>query len=280
MLEVNKSNKYINVFDSIYEYYKYITTKQHKPGRAESSDECDADFSGTNNLKEAIDLMVYGDEDILKKTIEQQKKIGVEKLLGNTIKRKGYEKRVYGCVPNVPEYLIGNPINMINKELNRISHKILNIFLDLNCTGGKSKEEIARNGVLYLTVIDLLEKSGYRCNLYAGTSSVWRDNHFIVLTRVKTDREPLNIKKIGFTIAHPSMLRRIFFKWCEVNDAQFDSTGGNGYGSVLSRTKVNEDLKNELKQEFILWDFQSIEGDCSIERILDNLKKEGITINE
>ena len=127
-------------------------------------------------------------------------------------------------------------------------------------------------------MIDLLEKVGYRCNLYAGVSNC-KDSgdRAYMLTKVKTDREPLNIKKICFTIANPSMLRRIDFKWLEVNDFEKDFTH-SGYGHYDEKEKIKTILKDNLKENFIVLNYVNDQGSPEPEKILKILKEQGISL--
>lgn len=279
MIEINRSGSpYITLYNDISELKKYITTKPHKSGRNKESDKNDEDWTGTKNFDEAINLLTYGDDKLFKKVLEKKKNLKIDNLLADIKNKMRYENKPYGYIPNVPAYLTGNPMNMINREENEISHKILNIFLDVSISGGTNKEVIITNGILYLSVIDLLEKAGYRCNLYSGTSSTtWGDGNFHMYARVKTDKEPLNIKKICFTIAHPSWLRRIYFRWAEVFDNPADITGG--YGRNLDKDKAIEDLKSVFKDNIILWNYHSGHTGKSVENILKELEEQGIKIS-
>lgn len=281
MLEINDGKHYINVFDNITEIASYVTTKQRKPGRDNSSEHTDdISFYGTTCFEKAIELLKYGDENLYSKIKEEKSKIDIDKILGNATKRQNYENRVYGCVPNVPAFLKGDPINMIHMEMNRPSHKIINIFLNIRVGGFTSAEHIIKMGAKYLSVIDLLEKKGYRCNLYSGTANEddFTDGNkwCYMLVRVKTDREPLNLKKICFTLANPSMQRRVKFRWMEVND--FDANFTSGYGGADEREHTKKILEEKLKDNFIVWTYENQDGNTNIEEILENLKKEGITI--
>ena len=279
MLEINneKDKRYFDIYDNIYEFSKFLTTKGRKSGRGNSSETGSYDFTGTHSFEEAMELMTYGDEEILKKVLKEQSDLKISKLLGNVTNRQNYENNVYGCVPNVPAFLQGNPMNMINVKINRPSHKIVNIVLNMTCSAGISKDKILKTGVKFLTIIDILEQKGYRCNLYAGVSSKDCDVHYHMLVRVKTDREPLNKKKICFTIANPSFLRRIFFRWCEVFDFKKNIT--YGYGSPVKTEKCVEDFKRNLKNDFIIWNYQDDDTiECDIETVLKRLKEHGIDI--
>lgn len=283
MLEIKEQEKYFTLYDSIYDFSEYLINKQRKPGREDASDKKGGDFCGTDSFEEAMDLMLYGDEEIYKKILKNKKKLNVDKILGNATRRAKYEQRNYGCIPNVPLYLTGSPINMINREINNISHKIINIMLDVTVPWHVDKDIILENGILYLTVIDLLEKAGYRCNLYAGCSTEFdADNknnlESYMLVRVKTDREPLNLKKICFTIANPSMLRRMHFRWAEVNDFQYDCTH-DGYGHFTSEKTIVKDLTNFMKDNIIVWSYKH-DDDKSLESIIKDLEKKGIKLSE
>jgi hypothetical protein len=281
MIEISNKKNYINLFDDITDLSSYLK-RPRKPGRCDESEDEGDGFSGTNTFEEAFDLLKYGDEELLKQVKKEQEKVNIEKLIGNAKKRQTYFNNRTGIVPNVPNYLLNIPNNMIDIHKNKISHKIINIYLDISVSGGNDKKEIIRIGTKYLSVIEILESLGYRCNLYAGVSSNdnWDDDnqsqHLYV--RIKTDREPLNIKKICFPIAHPSFLRRIYFRWAEVNDSVKDITH-HGYGGVKNAQEVKEMLKNEMKDDFIVLGYGDGTRTLSVKDIINNLKKEGININ-
>lgn len=275
MLEISDKEKYITLFDNITELTNYIS-RPRKAGRDNSSESASEIFSGTKSYEEAFDSLKYGDENLFNKIKKEIDKIKIDKFLGNVANRQKYENRFYGCVPNVPAYLIKNPVNMINPEKNVISHKIVNIFLNIGVSSCNDAKDIIRNGTIYLSVIDLLEKAGYRCNLYAGVSTE-DDEYFFMYVRVKTDREPLNIKKIAFPIASPSMLRRIYFKWAEVFDYDKNITGW-GYGRPADSSDSKKYLKQSIKEDFIFWDYHEGSSSKSVEKIIEELKNQGINI--
>ena len=280
MLEINKDKIYINVFNNISELSKYVTTMKRKEGRSNCSEERNYSFTGTHNFEEAVNLLKYGDEELFKKINSSNKKIDVNKLIGNIIKKNKEKQDIVGYQANVPKYLLGIPTNMINQEPKKTSQKILNIFLNIRVDSSTTSEQIIEIGTQYLIIIDLLEKAGYRCNLYSGCANQGNYNNYCyLLTRIKTDREPLNIKKIAFTIANPSMQRRIKFKWQEVNDCNYDFTDGYGHNDDKKHTK--EVLEKELKEKFIIWTYEDNRQTKNIEQLLESLKTEyGIDILE
>lgn len=278
MQEVHKNSCYINVFENITELSNYITKRKRKPGRSNDSENTgDFHFYGTNSFEESIELLKYGDEELYKKVLEEKNNIKIDKMLGNSRKRQTYENNVYGCVPNVPAYLKGNPVNMINNVKNVPSHKIINIFLNIRVSAFVDIEDVIKIGTKYLSIIDLLEKNGYRCNLYSGVANSGHSEYSYMLVKVKTDKEPLNLKKICFTIANASMQRRIKFKWMEVNDSREDMTN-HGYGRPDNESHTKDVLKQHLKEEFIIWTYERDNNSKTVEEIINNLKNYGINL--
>lgn len=281
MVEINENSHYLNLFDDISEVISYLS-KDTKSNRETKSEQNDFNFAKTHNYDEAKNLFMFGDEALYNRL--KSSKIGAEidRLIGSAINKTKYENRFYGCIPNVPAFLIGNPINMINNERNKIDNKIINIFLNITCSCYVSSYDIENMGIKYLKLIDFLEKKGYRCNLYAGNVAEGATHgeeikHFF-LTKIKTDREPLNIKKMAFPIAHPSMLRRMFFKWCEVNDVNEDKEiTHDGYGRPFSDNDyIKQILKKDIGKDFVIFSYQNY--DDSFDDIINKLEKQGIKI--
>ena len=278
MKEINDGKNYINVFSNINEFLKYLE-RPHKSGRDKSSQEKgDYSFYGTSSYEEAIKLIKNGDDELFEKIKEENAKIKINRDIGNRKNRLRYENGVYGFIPNVPNMMVGSPLTMINAKRDGVSKKIVNIFLNIRVSGFIDKDDIIRIGTKYLNVIDLLEKNGYRCNLYSGVANEKFDKHSCLMVRIKTDREPLNLKKICFAIANPSMQRRLKFKWMEVNDGP-DFTN-NGYGSIENEEYIRRLLEKELKEDMIIWNYEDRDLKAkSVEDITRDLKKYGIEIN-
>lgn len=282
MLEIKKSNLYLTMYDNLTEFSCYLDNRKTKPGRNNESSNDGESFSGTKSYEEAYNLFKYGDESLLSKIKREINKVDISKVIGNVNNKLKYEGRVYGVVPNVPIYLKGLPINMINPERTIPNNRIVNIILTVGVPWYITKEDIMETGAIYLNVLDLLEKRGYRVNLYVADTTESCGNNSISCIRVKTDREPLNLKKICFPIAHPSMLRRIFFRYDEVNDGNFDVTH-NGYGKAMQKKEVDKIIKNELKEDYIIWTFVDKEEDDrhtikDLKKIIKDLESQGINI--
>ena len=57
---------------------------------------------------------------------------------------------------------------------------------------------------------------------------------------VKRFRDNLDLKKLLFPLVHPSMIRRIFFKYVETNPELTNSRFANGYGYPYSEFSPNQ----------------------------------------
>ena len=283
MIKVKKHNELcLNAFSNISEFYNYLL-KTPRRNRAENSSEREGNrsWAGTNTLEEAYDLLLGGDESLYKKFIEQ-KDVVVEKMLGNVINKNKIKNDVVGFQPNVPNFLLGLPNDMINEIPAKISQKILNIVLTMSVSSGVGAETLQSIGMKYIQVIDLLEKSGYRVNLYIAHAGEYESEKDICLIRIKTDREPFNIKKCVFPIAHPSMFRRIMFRWMECCDVDKELTSW-GYGcSIENKEYIQKVVEESLKNNFIIWNFQNVNyREVGVSKILDELKeKYGSKIGE
>lgn len=276
MFYYKKSRTLVNSFSSISEFFNYINNTPRRNSANNHSESGDFDFTGTHSLEEAYNLLLSGDEKLFNK-FKSLDKISIEKILGNVINRPKIKNDLVGFQANVPQYLLGLPTNMINQEPKKTSQKVLNIIINITVSCGVSKDHIQKVGNLYIQVLDLLEKAGYRVNLYIIQAEESNNYYYYSLVRIKTDREPFNIKKCIFPIMHPSMHRRIFFKWEEVCDTENEITD-DGYGRPHTDSKkIKETLDKILKSNFIVWNFQRWQSgnkiDVEVESVLKELKK-------
>lgn len=275
MLKVKKENLCLNAYNNISELYNFLKKTPRREDANNSSEDDDNSFRGTQTLEEAYDLMLTGDEKLYK-DFKSLKDIEIDRLLGNTISRKTYKDDVVGFQPNVPKYLLGIPVNMINEIPTKLSQKVVNIVLCMSVSAFTDSSTIKRIGMKYTQIIDVLEKSGYRCNLYICHAGEYLNEKNICLVKIKTDKEPFNLKKCVFPIAHPAMFRRIMFKWMETCDVDKELTN-SCYGHVIDNKKVLKTIIGDtLKTNIILWNFQNNEP--TVKDIIENLKKDGIKI--
>lgn len=224
MYIVNDIHYFANISDFIHEV-KHATTI---PGRMQESMKNDYDFTRTKSLDEAWEMIENGymdekGEQVLRLT---------EKLLMNSHKAVQFND-IKGFVPNVPNYLMGIPQTMINREVTMYRDKIINILVNTGVAWHVGSDWIFEKAFEIFRVIVDFETQGYRVNLYKvigasnGSSS---DGDFILgFIKLKDDRERINLKKMIFPLTHPSMQRRLDFRFRETF-GKTDVTH-NGYGT-------------------------------------------------
>ena len=91
---------------------------------------------------------------------------------------------------------------------------IVRIFCDIGAVWYTSTEAMIRKGAAVVALIDQIERSGQRVELIATQISKTHrqyDEQHIFIT-VKQPDEPLDLDRISFAVAHPSMLRRVGFR--------------------------------------------------------------------
>ena len=278
MLYSKRDGYIFECFSNISELYNGIKDRKKRYDAKEESNSDDYYFTKTHSLEESYDLMIHGDLELSKRINDEAKKIDISKILGNVVKRNSTYNSVVGYQVNVPNYLSGVPTDMIANLPKKTSQKVVNILVNTSVSCSVRASDIEKAGGYYYIVIDLLEKAGYRCNVYVLASYESYDDGYMIV-RAKTDKEPFNKEKMAFLLAHPSFHRRINFKWMECVDCKGEPTR-DGYGRPITDSeKIKNVVDKELKANFIIWNVQK-DYKVKVEDILKNLEKDGIKIGE
>lgn len=264
MKETNNNNKYLVEFNSIEEFYKYIKETPINDAFLEkklagnlSSERNGSEFTGTESFDEAVSLLKNGDKDIAKKLTQKikAKSIGIE----NT-KKAITTYDVCGYQASVPRYLQGVPTNMINKKMVMQKQKVIVINKDVGYAARIKKEQIIEESVKAFEIIKKIEAQGIRVvlNVIWGVSE--KGKRIVCKIRVKSANERLNISKMAFIMCHPSMLRRILFRF-EETYPEFTESFTFGYGCPMK-----EHNKEFCKNEYFL---PALMGNVNIENVND-----------
>lgn len=260
-------------FDNNYDLSDFLKNTPAIQNRNDRSTSADYSFTGTNSFEEAIEKSMYGDEQLSEKIKKIIQTIDVSNDdLVNKIKME-YENSVVGFMPNVPNYLIGSPNSMINSKRKMIKNKIINIYVNQSVSWKVSKDDIINQSSKIVAAIDYLERQGYRCNLFSGALVQGGDSVVGPIVKIKNDRTPLNVNTMAFQLAHPSVLRRLSFKYMEIIPRR-DLTH-SGYGTVLSdKEKISKIVKETINvDKLIVFTIGSEEG--KVADVVEQLKKGG-----
>ena len=238
---------YVREFSSLNDFETYITKtplndtfKWEKLASVSGSEE----FTGTHSYEQAVEMFKNGWQS---KAEELTKKL---KVIQNQVIDAQVQKVLFDVVgfqASVPRYLQGIPTNMVNKKLVPIKQKIVTINKDISYNCGITTEQIVEASIQTLQLVKRIEAQGIRVNLNLIWGVKASGSNEIVKVRLKSANERVNISKLAFPLVHPSMLRRLCFRYLEVAPT---ITHGYlyGYGSPLDGSQ----LKTYCKDEYVL----------------------------
>ena len=258
-------------YDSLNEFYEYIcNTPINEAFRwtEHSSVTGSERFTKTKNFEEASELFKRGWSDMATNLTQKLKVI--ESKTAPTMKPRA-NLDVCGYQAIVPLYLQGVPNNMANKKMVPIKQKIINVNKSIDYHGGVKADTIVEESIKALQIVKKLEAQGYRCNLniVLGSSSGWGNEAkgFYIKVRIKSASEKLNVSKLAFPLVHPSMLRRLFFRFIEVYPT-VTSNFVSGYGAPATSYELRKAFPNDyLLPNFIRKNVNEIKTIEDLEKI-------------
>lgn len=233
----------INSFLSIAEFEQYINNSPLNEifrWSNLSSSNGTYGFTGTENMNEALQVLKDGWKQGAEK-IEAKLKLANTEFQNKTCMKNEYS--VAGFQASVPRYLQGIPQNMINQK--RIVKKVPVITIVKNICYGQNTTttQIIENSVKALQIVQKIESQGIRVNLDVISVSRMKEYH-VLRVRIKNAGERLNVSKIAFPMAHPSMLRRLEFRSIEVAKELTDKRWTPSYGVAVGyEYEINQFLK-------------------------------------
>lgn len=262
--EINKKTEVIE-YDSLKEFYDYLISTPFNQAfcwTKHSSVDGSYEFTKTKDFSEAVELFKSGWSDMATKLVQKLKV--TETKMQPTMKPRT-TLSVAGYQAIVPLYLQGVPNNMVNKKMVPIKQKVITLNKSINYNGGVSADQIIEESIKAMRIVKKLESQGYRCNLNIVLGTSAGGKQFVIKVKIKSANEKMNISKLAFPLVHPSMLRRLFFRFIEVYPNVTKSFIG-GYGAPAS----TEEIKQIFKDEYVLPTF--IKKDVDKINTIDDLE--------
>ena len=184
----------------------------------------------TSDYSEATQLFSQGWDAAAKR---MQQKVKMTTGVNSQVRSSRPTYGVVGFQASVPRYLQGIPTNMVSRQTTVTKNKVVTITKGITYSYHWSPEAILQESIKALQIIQSMENAGQRVRLNVMFCITMRGKHSMCKVCVKQPDERLNISKAAFPLAHPSMLRRFFLKWMEVDPfTTFDA--GEGYGTPSS----------------------------------------------
>lgn len=262
-------------FESIKAFAEYCNKGTvQKPFVDHQSSQSSDDFSfyGTKNYSVADMKLLFGDHELLRK-IEQSGVYETEAKVHKYMNRRQFVAAHVGFMPHVSNYVAGAPNAMINMRNVRVPQPVITIGYNTAVSGGISADEIITATCQMVSAIIILEAKGYRVNFYAVDHDRTIDGNVGYAVKVKTSGQHLDLLKMAYPMAHPSMNRRHKFRFEEVTP-KVPSSFVYGYGCPVSYESEMKNFfsRNGMKFDKILC-FDMISG-LNAEQIIDLICKE------
>lgn len=266
-VEKIKTGTEVIEYDSLKEFYDYIcSTPFNDAFRWEHHDSVEGSkyFTKTKNFEEAVELFKNGWSDMATKLVQTLKVI--ENKTEPTMKPRT-TLSVAGYQAIVPLYLQGVPNNMVNKKMVPVKQKVITLNKLGSYSAYVTTEQIIEESIKTMQIIKKLEAQGYRCNLNLVITSVKGNKKFFVKIKLKSANEKLNVSKLAFPLVHPSMLRRLFFRFMEVYPS-VTKPFVYGYGRPATPSETRETFVNDyLLPNFIKKDINEIRNIDDLENL-------------
>lgn len=219
-----------------------------------SSQKGERDWFGTESYEEASQLIRTGYTEILpliKEGLAKSSKV-VSKMFSPTDLRRSKNLPV-GFIPHIPNSILNLPNSMIDIKISPQKRKTLSILYVMAGSAGCEASMWVQAGVALLTAIKIVERQGISISIdvvfYCGSK---HEETAYGSVRVKHFGQPLDIQKLCFPLANPSMFRRIGFKFLETTPIITEPGFAYGYGRGFDcyEKEIKQQLENDKTYMF------------------------------
>lgn len=202
-----------------------------------------SEWSGTNTMKEALDLAESGWSEGVAEVEKMRQYIQAQiPTLPKDIKYG-----IAGSVPNVPRAVSGNIMNMKAQDMAKSRRRpVITIFSNMSALGGVSSKCITNRAAVTAAIIDQIESQGYSCEVISGATSRGHNKGFLAITAVMAKRsdQPLDVGRVAYALGHAAMFRRLAFA-----DWGVSPECRQGLGSGLGGMHPLDDGGGQLKEK-------------------------------
>ena len=257
----NTHTHILKKFESVSEFHNFLCENEVNTafkGFEQSDKESDffTKWTKTESYAHADRLLLYGDKDLQKKIEDAGVKKTRLKLNAKATRRQIFSA-VCGVAPNVPNAIAGVPTNMIAVKNVAIKQKVVNVCYFITANSDTDADDILQASANVISACMEIEASGVRVNLYVGFLSHKLDDTVGFIMRIKSASQPFDVLKMAYPLAHPSMLRRHFFRAMEVIKdipTQFSPTYGHAIVDARIIRKYTESATKNMDAVYSYYD--------------------------
>ena len=236
---------------------------------ADSSRSGSISFTMTESYDEATKLLVNGYTDILGKLKDDVKaKAKITAKYTADVAHPMPHSAIVGYCPCVPNAILGLPNSMISVDRVPMKRKTLSVIYVTGANCGTKAEYFSEAGAALLSAINIIELSGIQTQLKLAFFPSEEDDEVTFPTvTVKNYGERYSLQKISFPLAHPSMFRRIGFKWLETTPDITKKGYKYGYGRVPNFEQLKQSIAVD-KNTYLISVDKIHQNKCDVTEIL------------
>lgn len=235
--QVNGSRVVYEEFSNLDMFLKGVgreTNVVFKNARHASDERGRTEWAGTASFNDAVSLLSNGWTDKLAEIRKEMAQFDRVMEQNVTYQKKRPSTSVVGFAPHVPNAIMGLPNSMIRTEHTPMKTKVVRIIYNMCMNSGTDADDIMNAGLAVLKIANALERKGMRVRVDVNPFLAERNREKVcALVCIKDWRQPIDLKKIAFPVAHPSMFRRIGFRWLETVPELKEQGFTSGYGRSL-----------------------------------------------
>lgn len=259
-------------FGSIAEFIAKIGDRKTAAGMREKSLDVSAyrdEFTGTHTYQQATDLALYGDVESMKKVHSCVTKLKAQSNTNEQRTQNKVVRCVAGSRPCVPAAILGQPNSMYRRMTNKVNRPVVNVFYNMAAGFTVSAEGIIAAGAKLAQAIQIVERSGVRVNLFAGSSGTTHGQTSMMYIKIKDSSKDFDLLRMSYILINPSFLRRHYFRWIETKNELNANHWSTGYGRPLMENELknlHEEIQKRAKCDFLISN-EEMRGCISAEQI-------------
>ena len=233
---------------------------------------------GTSSYQEAVDLAKNGWPEGLKEiTIVTEE---LERKINAYMPERRTEYAYQGNVFDIGEFVRGNLECAIDWEIIDSPRPGVNVTIDICASAGISTKVMLARGSVVAGLVYALDRRDVPTTVSVLATNSGDRPEMCDEVIIKHEGQPLDLERLAFCAAHPSMFRRLWFSLWEnyprdVRD-RFNIAPGRGYGMVGN---VPNKLRGEVHIDGAVYgDNRWADPEKATGWIIDRLVKLGVTI--
>lgn len=201
-------------------------------------------------------------------------------VLASYVERENVVYDVEGTGIDVARFLDGEPECWQQFEVRRTQEagrRLIRIVYNCSASAGIEAATIMVRGAAVVALVQLLEYAGHGVEVVVGEAVNYDGRHTETYVKVKSVEQPLDLARIAYAVAHPSMLRRHIFSICEQLPEPF-------YGMVKAGTygmPAELEDKGDLYLGCMMWGDPNWRDGLSAQKwVVAELKRQGVHMSE